>query len=330
MTTEMAELYDDLDHGFRPINFLLPWAPLPQNRRRDMAHEKMRAIYMDIIKERRKRITADPSYKDKIEPDMIWNLMDCVYKSGTGQPIPDSEIANMMITILMAGQHSSSSASAWIMLELAAHPKMAEEVYQEQLRNVVDANGNLRPLEHSDLDKCPLLQNVVKETLRVHSSIHTIMRKVKNPIPVPNHPDGLVITPDKVLLASPIVTHMSEEYFPDASKWDPHRWETYNPSTDGIDAAEDTVDYGYGAVSKGTKSPYLPFGAGRHRCIGEKFAYVNLCTIVATLVREFRFGRDYKSAGLDRLVPETDYTSLFSRPKAPALIRWERREKKAL
>jgi sterol 14-demethylase len=28
------------------------------------------------------------------------------------------------------------------------------------------------------------------------------------------------------------------------------------------------IDYGFGMVSKGTESPYQPFGAGRHRCIG--------------------------------------------------------------
>lgn len=82
--------------------------------------------------------------------------------------------------------------------------------------------------------------------------------------------------------------------------WDPHRWENRVE----VEDESDTVDYGYGAVSKGTKSPYLPFGAGRHRCIGEKFAYLNLDVIVATLVREFRFYNPEDREG----VPETDYS----------------------
>lgn len=60
-------------------------------------------------------------------------------------------------------------------------------------------------------------------------------------------------------------------------------------------------------MSKGTKSPYLPFGAGRHRCIGEKFAYLNLAVIVATPVREFRFYHPEDQVG----VPETDYSVCF-------------------
>ena len=311
LTTEFASLYHDLDGGFTPINFLLPWLPLPHNRKRDAAHSKMRAIYMDIIQERR-RVGGDQEGSD-----MIWNLMRCTYKDG--HTIPDKEIAHMMITLLMAGQHTSSSASTWIMLHLASEPNIAEELYREQVQNL-GQDGHLPPLQYSDLDKLPLLQNVVKETLRINSAIHSIMRKVKNPLPVPGTP--YVVTPGKVLLASPLVTALSEEHFPNPMVWDPHRWER-RAVEDEKAARDDTdiIDYGYGAVSKGTKSPYLPFGAGRHRCIGEKFAYVNLGVIVATMVRSFRvYTMDGKKG-----VPPTDYSSLFSRPMQPSMIRWERR-----
>ncbi|KAI1112928.1 cytochrome P450 [Nemania sp. NC0429] len=303
MNAEFATLYHDLDLGFQPINFLMPWAPLPQNRRRDIARGKMQSVYSDIIRERRKRGKTDEE-----APDMIWNLMGCVYKDGT--PLPDQEIVDMMITLLMAGQHSSSSSSAWTLLRLASRPDIAEQLYQERLR-VCGENA----LQYSDIDKLTSTQNAVKETLRIHSSIHSIMRKVKNPMSVPN--SNFVIRPGRVLLASPIVTHLSDEYFPDAKAWYPPRW---NDGAD-VEAADDVVDYGYGAMSKATRSPYLPFGAGRHRCIGEKFAYTNLTTIISTFIRHFKLstldGKEW--------VPSTDYTSLFSRPSQPALIRWERR-----
>ena len=92
--------------------------------------------------------------------------------------------------------------------------------------------------------------------------------------------------------------------------------------TEGV--AEEKEDYGYGLVSKGAASPYLPFGAGRHRCIGEQFAYVQLQTITAVALREYKF---VNVDGSDKVVG-TDYSSLFSRPLAPAVVKWERREKK--
>ncbi|WQF77386.1 Putative cytochrome P450 [Colletotrichum destructivum] len=315
LTAEFAELYHDLDMGFTPINFLFPRLPLPRNRRRDAAHAKMKAVYEGIITQRRETgLGADA------EHDMLWNLMSSSYKNGT--PVPDSEIACMMITLLMGGQHSSSSASAWIMLRLAAHPDIAEELYEEQIRNLGEGDRGLRlpPLQYADLDKLSLLRNVVKETLRLHGSIHSILRKVKNPLHIPG--SSYVVGTDKVLLASPMVTAMSDEFFPNAGSWDPHRWDEHLAGEGPVDV-EDTVDYGYGAVSKGTKSPYIPFGAGRHRCIGEKFAYLNLGVIIATIVRNFKLET---MDGRTGVVPPTDHTSMFARPMQPSKIRWTRRE----
>lgn len=224
---------------------------------------------------------------------MISNLMRCVYRDGN--PIPDKEIAHMMITLLMAGQHSSSAISCWILLRLASQPEMTEKLYAEQINNL---GADLPPLQYKDMDKLPLHRNVIKETLRLHSSIHTLMRKVKNPMPVPG--TEFVVPPSHILLSSPGVTARDERHFRDPLRWDPHRWE----SRVEVEDSSDTVDYGFGAVSKGTRSPYLPFGAGRHRCIGEKFAYLNLEVIVATLVREFKF---FNREGMEG-VPDTDYS----------------------
>ncbi|KAJ5646660.1 hypothetical protein N7490_003032 [Penicillium lividum] len=313
LTSEFADLYHDLDLGFSPINFMLPWAPLPHNRKRDVAHARMREIYFDIINKRRQQ-AATGADQGPHARDMIWHLMGCVYRDGT--PVPDKEIAHMMITLLMAGQHSSSAISCWILLRLASEPEMAEKLYSEQMNALGSSSGLLPPLTYRDLEKLPLLAYTIKETLRIHSSIHTLMRKVKNPLPVPG--TSYVVPTTHTLLSSPGVTARDERYFQNAMTWDPHRWESR--VEDQVDET-DTVDYGYGAVSKGTRSPYLPFGAGRHRCIGEKFAYMNLAVIVATLVREFRFYNPENRVG----VPETDYSSLFSRPVQPATVRWERR-----
>ena len=78
----------------------------------------------------------------------------------------------------------------------------------------------------------------------------------------------------------------SDEYFPNTGKWDPHRWENI---TDPKDEEKEKMDYGYGLVSTGADSTYLPFGAGRHRCIGENFAYLQLTIVVTLMVREFKF-----------------------------------------
>jgi len=285
-----ADLYHHLDMGFSPINFMLPWAPLPHNRKRDFARNKMIQTYSEIIQKRR----SNDVKKDS--EDMIWHLMDCRYKDG--KPVPDHEIAGIMIALLMAGQHSSSSTIAWIILRLASRPDITEELLAEQ-KEVLGAD--LPALTYDDLSRLPLHNQVVKETLRLHAPIHSIMRKVKSPLQVDGTP--YTIPTSHVLLSSPGVSSTLPEYFPNPSNWEPHRWDAgMGDDFDGED--DEKIDYGWGVVSKGTNSPYLPFGAGRHRCIGEQFAYVQLQTILVAMVREFKLRNLDGSSN----VPGTDYS----------------------
>lgn len=309
----LADLYHDLDMGFSPINFMLHWAPLPWNKRRDHAQRTVAKIYMDTIKSRRERGESGSQ-------DIMYHLMNSTYKNGT--PVPDHEVAHMMIALLMAGQHSSSSTSSWIMLRLAARPDIMEQLYQEQ---VAALGADLPPLAYEDLAKLPLNQAIIKETLRLNAPIHSIMRAVKSPMPVPG--TKYVIPTNHVLLSAPGVSSSDPQYFPNPELWDPQRWLPDSPNAPTMlrnDAEEEEkVDYGYGLVSKGASSPYLPFGAGRHRCIGEQFANVQLQTIVAMTVRLFKF----RNVDGSNKVIDTDYSSLFSRPLDPAVIYWERRDK---
>ena len=303
-----ADLYHDLDMGFAPINFMLPWAPLPHNRKRDYAQRKMAQTYTEIIQARR------DAGGEKNSEDMIWNLMSCVYKNGS--PIPDVEIAHMMIALLMAGQHSSSSTSAWILLRLATRPDILEELYEEQIKFL---GADLPPLTFDALQQLPLNSQVVRETLRMHAPIHSMMRKVKQPLQIPG--TSYTIPDTHVLLAAPGVTSNTDEFFPNSSEWEPHRWDAGSDQANANEEDDEKIDYGYGLVTKGASSPYLPFGAGRHRCIGEAFAYVQLGTVTAMMARQFKF------RNLDGVkgVVGTDYSSLFSRPLSPAEVQWERR-----
>ena len=51
------------------------------------------------------------------------SLMQQTYRDGT--PLKDHEIAHMLIALLMAGQHTSSSSVAWSLLHLADNVAVA-------------------------------------------------------------------------------------------------------------------------------------------------------------------------------------------------------------
>ena len=108
-----ADLYHDLDGGFIPINMLFPNLPLEFNRKRDAAQKKMSDFYVDLIQKRKYGVNIDSDGGH----DMIEALIHQRYKNG--RELGDREIAHIMIALLMAGQHTSSSTTAWAILHLA-------------------------------------------------------------------------------------------------------------------------------------------------------------------------------------------------------------------
>lgn len=192
------------------------------------------------------------------------------------------------------------ATSCWALLHLAAEPEYAEALYEEQKRVFGD---NLEPLTYEKVMECSLLMNVIKETLRMHPPLHSIMRKVKSPMQVVD--TNYVIPSTHYVLAAPGVSAIDAQYFPNPLKFDPSRWTKPDMKYD-VDSGE-KVDFGFGLISKGTASPYLPFGAGRHRCVGETFANVQLGTILATFVREFKLRNPSGRIG----VPPPDYNVCF-------------------
>ncbi|CCM04255.1 uncharacterized protein FIBRA_06422 [Fibroporia radiculosa] len=318
MDKGFADLYHDLDHGLTPLHWMFENLPLPSYRKRDVAQEKMSQFYQNILRNRR---AGDGDYED----DVMASLMRQTYRDG--RPVPDHEIAHMMIALLMAGQHTSSSSTAWVLLHLADRPDIAEQVYQEQVEHFGIPGGGFREMAYEDMRKLPILDAVIRETLRVHAPIHSIMRYVRSDVPIPASlgapsEDSVYVVPKGyTVLASPSLSQMDPLMWKDANTWDPTRW---------LDAAgmaaqakreydDDTkVDFGFGLVSKGTESPYLPFGAGRHRCIGEQFAMVQISSIVATMLRKIELR-------LEGPFPKSDYSSMMVVPKEPSLIAYRRR-----
>jgi sterol 14-demethylase len=88
-----------------------------------------------------------------------------------GRQLRDHEIAHMMITLLMAGQHTSSSSDSWTLLRLANNPDVAyvvgflsqrstlsnfechnsEALYQEQVKYFGSPDGKLRSMTFEEL-----------------------------------------------------------------------------------------------------------------------------------------------------------------------------------
>lgn len=76
-----------------------------------------------MIFPRRYKLYSFPDNILKGEHDMITALMQQTYKSG--RSLSEREIAHIMIALLMAGQHTSSTSGTWTLLHVAHNPEVA-------------------------------------------------------------------------------------------------------------------------------------------------------------------------------------------------------------
>ncbi|KAI9143253.1 lanosterol 14-alpha demethylase erg11 [Paraphysoderma sedebokerense] len=307
----VAQLYLDLDGGFQPINLLFEWLPLASYKKRDIAHKKMHDLFRSIIEERRKSGNMDNN-------DVLQHLMSSAeYKNG--RACSDKEAANLMIALLMAGQHTSSTTSTWALSFLAENPNVVQDLIKEQ-KEVLGENRD--GITFDKLKQMVLLDSVIRETLRLRPPIIMIIRKVMEDI----HYQGYVIPKGHYLGASPAVSQLDESVYTNATKFDPYRWIKTDEKMDDLlkKEKEQGLDYGFGIVGGSARSHYLPFGAGRHRCIGEPFAYIQLKTILATFIKEFD---SFKFAAGQKF-PKSDYTTLIVMPEKPVMIEYHRESRK--
>jgi sterol 14-demethylase len=69
---------------------------------------------------------------------------------------------------------------------------------------------------------------------------------------------------------------------------------------------------------------YLSFSAGRHACIGEQFAHVQIKTVWSHLLRHWDMSL------VDGKMPKPDYTSLIVAPTTPVTVRYKRIQTQSL
>ena len=56
-----------------------------------------------------------------------------------------------------------------------AHHIFSEALYKEQLNHFSNPDGTLRSMTYEEMKELPVLDGVIRETLRIHPPIHTIM-----------------------------------------------------------------------------------------------------------------------------------------------------------
>lgn len=246
------DVWNDLEKIWKPvlksIEYISPgawilWRNIPRLGFRKPLRELDDYLFGIISDRRRQTANQNPPLAVSGQQDLLQHLIDA--------GLTDKIIRDQMLTMLIAGHDTSTALLAWTFALLGQHPEIHRQVVNE-----IDKTN--------DVERVPLLDNVIKESLRLYPPIHIGNRRIAQEMDF----DGNKIPKDERLFYSIYLTHHDENVWENADSFCPERF------------------------SNGKKPAglsYVPFGGGPRVCIGAAFGQVEARVVLSRLLRNFKF-----------------------------------------
>jgi cytochrome P450 len=244
------DIWDDLSQLWTPIlksiRYISPGMWILWRRMPRLGYgrylRKLDNYLFGIIEERRKR-RPEALEGRKVESggsDLLQHLIDA--------GLSDAVIRDQMLTMLIAGHDTSTALLAWTFALLGGHPEVHASLVEEI----------------NTQEKSVLLDQVIKESLRLYPPIHIGNRRVAEQM---EFTEGNIPAGERMFY-SIYLTHRDPGIWENAEKFCPERH------------------------ARGRKTPpfsYVPFGGGPRACIGAAFGQAEARLVIARLLKTHRF-----------------------------------------
>ncbi|KAI9369265.1 cytochrome P450 [Aspergillus egyptiacus] len=238
------------------------------------------------------------------EPVVYSQLRLSLGKSPDSRPL-NLAIASELLDHLVAGHETSGITFTYIMWELSQRPAFQAELRRELLTLPVSLRYPFSGADHlstlpcpSDIDALPLLDAIVRETLRLHSPASSPLPRLTPEVPCGTSINGYDGIPGGVTVASSAYTlHRIEEVYPQPTEWIPERWLNPEPGK-----------------KHDMRRLWWPFGSGGRMCLGSNFALQEIKLVMAAVYT------NYTTSIVDDEAIEQDFSEFISLPKGRKLM----------
>ena len=232
--------------------------PTPQRYRLYEARNTLYTVVDELIAKRRQAST---------ENDLLTMLLQARDEE-TGEGMTDEQVRDEVVTLMAAGQETTSNALCWTLVLLAQHPDIEARLQQEYQQVL---GGRAPQIE--DLPQLKLSRMVLEESMRLYPPAWAFARSAI----AEDEINGYSIPKGAYVLVFPATTHRHPDFWERPDVFDPERFE---PSR----------------AAGRHRFAYFPFGGGPRVCIGNQFALTEAQLILATILPRYQF----------RLLPEAN------------------------
>lgn len=168
--------------------------------------------------------------------------------------ISDDQLIGHIAVLFGAAHLTSAHTLTWTLFLLAQHPEVMRQLNDELQANIRESSPT-----QEQLDSLPVLEKVLKESMRVLPASAYSQRIASGPVQL----GPFELTPGSVVVFSQLITHHMPDLFPQPEKFLPERWASITPSP----------------------YAYLPFGAGPRMCIGAALGMMQLKISLPTFLK---------------------------------------------
>lgn len=242
-------------HAIMPAAFTK--LPIPFNRRYERARRRVWEVTHRLIADQKAGIGND---QNLVAALVRASENDDLTPESPGR-MTDEEVGSNVIAFVYTSFDTTSATLSWALHALAQNPQLQERLHRE-IRDVV---GDASPTADV-LPKLGLVNNVLKETLRLYSPTLTFSRSTDMEVDLGGHkiPAGTTI------LWSAHMVHHRGDIYRDPERFDPDRW---------ADLAN---------TARPSAGTYLPFATGPRKCIAENFAFTGTALALSVIASRWR------------------------------------------
>lgn len=234
------------------MGFSLPyWIPTKSNIKLKSSILKYDHIVRELINFKSSETGSDTS---------LIALLLSAKDEETGEFMSLQQIIDEVKVFFVAGTETSANALTWTMYLLAQHPEVEKELRAEIEQKL---NGRVPTLE--DLNNLPFTMQVLNEAMRVLPPAWLVSRVniAEDEI------SGVTLKKNTSLFISPYMINRHPAFWPLSDKFDPKRFEK--------------------PLSSEQAKAYIPYGFGPRKCIGYRFANMELCTLLVLMIQNFHW-----------------------------------------
>ncbi|XP_057658282.1 cytochrome P450 4d8-like isoform X1 [Diorhabda carinulata] len=256
-----------MERAFSPIKmFDITYCLTPDYYKELKCVKFLHSYAMDIINSRQQKMKLRREEKVQIDNDMGIKrrkvFLDLLLEANIdGKPLTDREIRQEVDTFIFAGYDTTALAIGFTLYSLSIHRDIQEKAVEEQKQ--IFGNDRNRISTIRDLQEMKYLELIIKESLRLYPPVAFIARTADRDI---EYKDGNIIPNGTTVLILIYWINRNPKYFPCPDKFDPSRFED---------------------ISNLPPYTYVPFSAGPRNCIGQKFAWLEMKSVISKILRNY-------------------------------------------